>query len=95
MKNHLLVHMEDQFQKSLSIRISQNSFKEINRARVNRGQIYRIKSIRQIMKFVFSVIIEIWRDVRAVEGGDLESRCRGNSTEGSNPSLSAIYVNLN
>src|SRR5258705_7825851 len=30
-----------------------------------------------------------WRDVRVVEGARLESVCRGNSTEGSNPSLSA------
>jgi Phage integrase family len=30
------------------------------------------------------------RDVRVVEGARLESVCRGNSTEGSNPSLSAI-----
>jgi hypothetical protein len=29
------------------------------------------------------------RDVRVVEGARLESVCRGNSTEGSNPSLSA------
>ena len=32
------------------------------------------------------------RDVRVVEGARLESVCRGNSTEGSNPSLSAIFV---
>ena len=31
------------------------------------------------------------RDVRVVEGARLESVCRGNSTEGSNPSLSAIF----
>ena len=30
------------------------------------------------------------RDVRVVEGARLESVCRGNSTEGSNPTLSAI-----
>ena len=30
------------------------------------------------------------RDVRAVEGARLESVCRGNSTVGSNPTLSAI-----
>ena len=30
------------------------------------------------------------RDVRVAEGARLESVCRGNSTEGSNPSLSAI-----
>src|SRR3954464_5540605 len=30
------------------------------------------------------------RDGRVVEGARLESVCRGNSTEGSNPSLSAI-----
>ena len=38
--------------------------------------------------FYFSDNIILWRDVRVVEGGDLESRCGGNSTEGSNPSLS-------
>ena len=32
------------------------------------------------------------RDVRVVEGARLESVCRGNSTEGSNPSLSANLV---
>src|ERR671919_288054 len=31
------------------------------------------------------------RDVRVVEGARLESVCRGNSTEGSNPTLSASY----
>ena len=31
------------------------------------------------------------RDVRVVEGARLESVCRGNSTEGSNPSLSARF----
>ena len=31
------------------------------------------------------------RDVRVVEGARLESVCRGNSTEGSNPSLSAKF----
>ena len=30
-----------------------------------------------------------WRGVRVVEGARLESVCRGNLTEGSNPSLSA------
>jgi hypothetical protein len=35
------------------------------------------------------------RDVRVVEGARLESVCRGNSTEGSNPSLSANYKSLN
>ncbi|MBZ4655001.1 MAG: hypothetical protein JG781_2358 [Peptococcaceae bacterium] len=33
-----------------------------------------------------------WRDDRVVEGARLESVCRGNSTEGSNPSLSASKV---
>ena len=33
------------------------------------------------------------RDVRVVEGARLESVCRGNSTEGSNPSLSANPLN--
>ncbi|MBP1765442.1 MAG: hypothetical protein H6Q65_2500, partial [Firmicutes bacterium] len=32
------------------------------------------------------------RDVRAVEGARLESVCTGNCTEGSNPSLSAIFI---
>ncbi len=32
------------------------------------------------------------RDVRVVEGARLESVCRGNSTEGSNPSLSASFT---
>ena len=31
------------------------------------------------------------RDVRVVEGARLESVCRGNSTVGSNPTLSAIF----
>jgi hypothetical protein len=31
------------------------------------------------------------RDVRVVEGARLESVCRGNSTVGSNPTLSASY----
>ena len=34
------------------------------------------------------------RDVRVVEGARLESVCRGNSTEGSNPSLSANFAPL-
>jgi integrase-like protein len=34
------------------------------------------------------------RDVRVVEGARLESVCRGNSTEGSNPSLSASLRSL-
>ena len=34
------------------------------------------------------------RDVRVVEGARLESVCRGNSTEGSNPSLSANLLSL-
>ena len=33
-----------------------------------------------------------WRGVRAVEGARLESVCRGNSTVGSNPTLSAIPI---
>jgi hypothetical protein len=32
------------------------------------------------------------RDVRVVEGARLESVCRGNPTEGSNPSLSASFL---
>ena len=32
------------------------------------------------------------RDVRVVEGARLESVCRGNSTVGSNPTLSAIHL---
>src|SRR6476646_3697607 len=36
------------------------------------------------------LILHSRRDVRVVEGARLESVCRGNSTEGSNPSLSAI-----
>jgi hypothetical protein len=35
------------------------------------------------------LILKTRRDVRVVEGARLESVCRGNSTEGSNPSLSA------
>ena len=37
------------------------------------------------------LILKVRRDVRVVEGARLESVCRGNSTEGSNPSLSANY----
>ena len=33
---------------------------------------------------------DIWRGVRVAEGARLEIVCRGDSTEGSNPSLSAI-----
>src|SRR5690242_7623018 len=33
------------------------------------------------------------RDVRVVEGARLESVCRGNSTVGSNPTLSANFSN--
>src|SRR5262249_9425984 len=36
------------------------------------------------------LILKTRRDVRVVEGARLESVCRRNSTEGSNPSLSAI-----
>jgi hypothetical protein len=35
------------------------------------------------------LLILKWRDVRVVEGARLESVCRRNPTEGSNPSLSA------
>jgi hypothetical protein len=35
------------------------------------------------------LLILKWRDVRVVEGARLESVCRGNSTVGSNPTLSA------
>jgi hypothetical protein len=34
------------------------------------------------------------RDVRVVEGARLESVCRGNSTVGSNPTLSANYFKI-
>ena len=36
-----------------------------------------------------NLIIQDWRDARAVEWDGLENRCMGNCTEGSNPSLSA------
>ena len=36
------------------------------------------------------LILKTRRDVRVVEGARLESVCRGNSTVGSNPTLSAI-----
>ena len=35
------------------------------------------------------LILKTRRDVRVVEGARLESVCRGNSTVGSNPTLSA------
>ena len=35
-------------------------------------------------------MINQWRGVRVVEGDDLESRCRGDSTAGSNPALSVF-----
>ena len=35
------------------------------------------------------LILQVRRDVRVVEGARLESVCRGNSTVGSNPTLSA------
>src|SRR5216683_2110597 len=38
------------------------------------------------------LILQMRRDVRVVEGARLESVCRGNSTEGSNPSLSAKFL---
>ena len=41
-----------------------------------------------------NLLILKWRDVRVVEGARLESVCRGNSTEGSNPSLSANHNSL-
>jgi hypothetical protein len=37
------------------------------------------------------LILNIRRDVRVVEGARLESVCRGNSTVGSNPTLSANF----
>lgn len=41
------------------------------------------------------MIYIFWRDVRVVEGGGLENHCTVKCcTEGSNPSLSAIYKNL-
>ena len=47
----------------------------------------RIRDIQSIPCF--------WRGVRVVEGARLESVCRGNLTEGSNPSLSASTFNHN
>ena len=48
-----------------------------------------------VSSFAFCALLGIrsrieWRDVRVVEGARLESVCRGNSTVGSNPTLSAI-----
>ena len=40
------------------------------------------------------LILKTRRDVRVVEGARLESVCRGNSTVGSNPTLSATYKHL-
>ena len=40
------------------------------------------------------LILQVRRDVRVVEGARLESVCRGNSTVGSNPSLSANLRSL-
>ena len=40
-------------------------------------------------KFMFKATF--WRGARVVESGGLENRCGGNSTEGSNPSLSASF----
>jgi hypothetical protein len=37
----------------------------------------------------------IWRDGRVVEGAALEMLCRGNFTEGSNPSLSVLKFRWN
>src|SRR5213595_3347318 len=37
------------------------------------------------------LILQMRRDVRVVEGARLESVCRGNSTVGSNPTLSASF----
>ena len=39
-------------------------------------------------------LLNLRRDVRVVEGARLESVCRGNSTVGSNPTLSASYKSL-
>ncbi len=41
---------------------------------------------------IASCAVLMWRDGRVVEGARLESVFRGNSNEGSNPSLSAIPV---
>src|SRR5438876_5373433 len=38
------------------------------------------------------LILQMRRDVRVVEGARLESVCRGNSTVGSNPTLSARFL---
>ena len=44
------------------------------------------------MFVIESVGSEVWRDVRVVEGARLESVCGGNSTVGSNPTLSVIRL---
>lgn len=36
------------------------------------------------------VFYGIWRGARVVESGGLENRCSGNTTVGSNPTLSAV-----
>lgn len=41
-----------------------------------------------------STIESHWRDGRAAEGGRLEICCGGNSTGGSNPSLSGIITEI-
>src|SRR5262249_31843396 len=41
------------------------------------------------------LILKIRRDVRVVEGARLESVCRGNSTVGSNPTLSVPSFSAN
>ena len=63
--------------------------------RSDRGRLEDLSQSQQIGLRVFrqSLILKR-RDVRVVEGARLESVCRGNSTEGSNPSLSANSESL-
>ena len=41
-------------------------------------------------RYESAFLISLWRGVRVVEGDDLESRCKGDFTAGSNPALSEL-----
>jgi hypothetical protein len=49
------------------------------------------KTVVQLYRQQYSKPVFSWRDVRVADGDGLENRCRLKPTEGSNPSLSAIY----
>ena len=60
-------------------------------------RICRVKTVVRIQKYTTvtnmknNFIIKLWRGARVVERDGLENRCTFTRTEGSNPSLSAIF----